>query len=299
VVIPELPEIETIVRDLRSVVMGRCISGMVVRPKAQHHLLKVNPYTFYEGTIGQEIQTVLRKGKYIIMPLENGNVMVFHLGMTGKLLVQTVPDLSFDERFNGEDAFDKHTHLVMELTDLYNVENDDLELCFNDVRLFGSIWLVENVDNIDTLDVPGLRELGPDALGISLQEFEQAVCNKRAVKSSLLDQNNLAGVGNIYADEACFIAKVHPATKGSALSMEQKLKLWFAVKTVLKEGIRYGGSSVSDYTTVDGNKGAYQEHHRVYGRFGQKCVECESAIRRIKVAGRSTHYCPSCQPKGD
>jgi formamidopyrimidine-DNA glycosylase len=295
---PELPEVETIVRDLRPAIMGRMISGMVIRPKAQKHLLQGSPFGFYEGTIGQEIQTVLRKGKYIILPLTNGNVIVFHLGMTGRLLVQPVPELTFDERFTGDDHISKHTHFLMELTELGENTGPDLELQFHDVRLFGAIWLVQNVQNIEQLDVPGLRDLGPDALGISLKEFEKITNTRRSVKSVLLDQASLAGVGNIYADEACFVAKVHPSAKGLSLTESQRMKLWFAVKTVLKEGIRYRGSSVSDYTTTDGAKGSYQEHHRVYGRAGKKCVECDNVIARVKVAGRSTHFCPSCQSKG-
>jgi len=164
--------------------------------------------------------------------------------------------------------------------------------------MFGKIWLVENAEDIENLEVPGLQDLGPDALGIELDDFKRAIRNKRAIKSSLLDQARLAGVGNIYADEACFAAKVHPSAKGINLSPEQLMELWFAVKTVLKEGIRYRGSSTSDYVSADGSKGSFQDHHRVYGRAGQKCVECGNNIARIKVSGRSTHFCPSCQSRG-
>ena len=294
---PELPEIETIVRDLRPAISGRIITAMVIRQKAEKHLLNNDPFTFYEGVIGQEISTVLRKGKYILLPLTNSNVIVLHLGMTGKLLLRPIPQVSFDDRFSGEENIDKHTHVMLELSDLYEEDREDLELAFNDVRLFGQIWLAQNVQNIEQIDIPGLRDLGPDALGVSLAEFQKIIRRKRNVKAILLDQANLAGVGNIYTDEACFVAKVHPAALGISLTEEQETKLWFAVKSVLKEGIHYRGSSVSDYTTTDGSKGSYQEHHRVYGKFGKKCVECESSIERIKVAGRSTHFCPSCQPK--
>lgn len=278
--------------------MGKLISGMVIRPKCQKHLLQTEAMHFYESIIGQEVQTVLRKGKYIILPLSNSNAIVFHLGMTGRLLLQPVPNVAFDERFTGEDHVDKHTHFLMELTDVSNPDAPDLELQFHDVRMFGAIWLAEDIQNIENLDIPGLRDLGPDALGISLQEFESFIKSKASVKSLLLNQNNLAGVGNIYADEACFLAKVHPSTRGEDLDVNQRMRLWFAIKTVLKEGIRYRGSSVSDYTTADGSKGSYQEHHRVYGKTGKKCVDCANMIQRTKVVGRSTHFCPSCQTKG-
>jgi len=297
VVIPELPEVETIVRDIRPHVIGRLITGMVVKGRAQTNILKTDADSFYQGVILQTIQTVIRKGKYIIMPLSNDNVLVMHLGMTGQLLLHEIPDsVNLEEHL---DRVDKHTHVILELMDQGDDHLSDIELHFRDPRMFGKIWLVENAEDINNLGVPGLRDLGPDALGIELEDFKKIMRNKKTVKSNLLDQSRLAGVGNIYADEACFAAKVHPAVKGIDLSPEQLMKLWFAVKSVLKEGIRSRGSSISNYTSVDGSKGSFQDHHRVYGRFGRKCVECASFICRTKVAGRSTHFCPSCQITDD
>lgn len=294
---PELPEVETIVRDLRPKIMGKMISGMVIRGTAEKRMLHTTPKHFYESTICHEIQTVLRKGKYIILPLSNGNVIVLHLGMTGRLLLQPIPELFFEEKFDGNSHFDKHTHFVLELTDVCGTGDPDLELRFHDIRMFGNIWLLEDVENIEELNIPGLKDLGPDALGITLGQFEQLTQTRRAIKAVLLDQENLAGVGNIYADEACFLAKVHPATPANLLSSEQRAKLWFSVKSVLKEGIKYRGSSTSDYTLSDGSKGSYQDHHRVYGKSGQKCVECGTTIERVKVAGRTSNFCPTCQPR--
>ncbi len=186
----------------------------------------------------------------------------------------------------------------MEFMDESGNDFPDLELHFNDVRLFGNIWLVENANDIENLGVPGLQELGEDALGISLHQFEEAVSSKRSIKTILLDQKKIAGVGNIYADEALFSAHIHPATQGASLTPNQISTLWFTVKSVLKQGIKYRGSSTSDYTTTDGSKGSFQDHYRVYRKTGQKCVDCNSVIERIKLAGRSTHFCPSCQPEG-
>ncbi len=185
---PELPEVETIVRALRPNIMGRIISGMVIRPKAQAHILQTTPQYFYEQTIGQTVTTVLRKGKYIILPLSNDNIIVFHMGMTGHLLLSEVPDVTFDIRFSGDKYVDKHTHFLMEFMDGSTDGLPDLELHFNDIRLFGNIWLVEDVQNIEEINVPGLKELGPDALGISLNKFEEAVSSKRSIKTILLDQ---------------------------------------------------------------------------------------------------------------
>ncbi len=290
---PELPEVETIVRDLRPAIIGKLITGLVLKASALSSTLRTSPEIFFQGIMNQSILTVLRKGKYIILPLSNDNVMVIHLGMTGKLLLRTPPDADFVDLLN-DNYLDKHTHVVIELADPSG-EDENIELHFNDVRLFGHIWLVEDVQNIEQLDVPGLSSLGPDALGISLSDFEKILESRRSVKAILLDQTKLAGVGNIYADEACFCAGVHPATRGVSLTEEQSGKLWFAVKTVLKQGIKYRGSSTSDYVAADGSKGSYQKLHRVYQKTGQKCVECEDTIKRIKLAGRSTHFCPSCQ----
>lgn len=294
---PELPEVETIVRELRPQIMGRMISGMVIRPKAQLHILQTSPQHFYECTVGQNVATVLRKGKYIILPLSNNNVIVMHLGMTGRLLLSEVPDVTFDARFTGDDYVDKHTHFLLEFMDESVTPLPDLEIHFNDVRLFGKIWIVEDAQDIDNLDVPGLRELGPDALGISLDDFEQVMKSKRAVKSILLDQKMIAGVGNIYADEALFHAGIHPATPGSSLTSKERDVLCLAIKFVLKQGIKYRGSSTSDYTATDGVEGTFQNYHRVYGKKGQECVNCGHVIERMKLIGRSTHFCPTCQPK--
>jgi formamidopyrimidine-DNA glycosylase len=279
--------------------MGRMITGLMVRASCYKGkgILRCQPQFFYENIILETIQAVIRRGKYIIMPLSSGNVLVFHMGMTGRLLLSEVPVMGFDERFSGENHVDKHTHLSIELMDQSAEDLPDLELRFHDPRMFGHIWMVEKPDNIERLNVPGLRDLGPDALDITLEQFTSLLrACKKTIKSFLLDQTKLAGVGNIYADEACFVAKVHPASITSKLSDIEVAKIWFAVKTVLKEGIQYRGSSTSDFTTIDGTQGSYQKKHRVYGKEGVACVECAKPIERIKIIGRSTHFCPSCQP---
>ena len=214
---PELPEVETIVRDIRPAIIGKMISGLVMRPKAQSSLMNVDAQTFYEYTMTQIVTTVIRKGKYIIIPLDNDAAIVMHLGMTGKLLIREVPEVSFDERFTSDNFVDRHTHFLMELTDPSG-EDEDMELHFNDVRLFGHIWLVPHLDDIDNIPIKGLAELGPDALGITIQEFSQIMRTRASIKSVLLDQKKIAGVGNIYADEACFSAGINPTRKGGSLS---------------------------------------------------------------------------------
>jgi len=292
---PELPEVETIVRDMRPAVIGKLIGGMIIRPACIKHMLKVTPDTFYENTIGQSITSVLRKGKYILLTLSNSSVVVLHLGMTGKLWLRPSVDASFEERLADGKLIDKHTHLIIELIDDTG-DAEDLELHFNDVRMFGNIWVSVDVRDVTTIDIPGLSELGPDALGITLDEFSKSVKIKRNIKSVLLDQRKIAGVGNIYADEALFSAGVHPLKSGLNLTEEEIAKLWLAVKYVLKQGIKYRGSSISDYTDTSGSIGSFQNYHKVYGKADQKCEECEDVVVRIKIGGRSTHFCPACQP---
>lgn len=294
VVIPELPEVETIVRDIRPLIMGRLISGMMIKNTAVTHLMNMSPQSFYEYTVTQVITTVIRRGKYIIMPLDNNAVIVMHLGMTGRILIGEVPDIPLDDRFTGDNYVDKHTHFLMELADPSG-EEDDIELHFNDVRLFGHIWLVPDAEDIEHLPIPGLETLGPDALGIELEEFNRIMRTRRKIKAVLLDQTKIAGVGNIYADEACFSAGVLPNRTGESLTKLERAKLWFAVKTVLKEGLKYRGSSVADYTDASGEAGTFQNHHRVYQKTGEPCKDCGTSIARVKLAGRSTHFCPSCQ----
>lgn len=298
---PELPEVENVVRDLRTSIMGRTITGLMVKTTCVEGILRTPARIFYDSVVLQTVQTVIRRGKYIIMPLSNNNVLVFHLGMTGQLLVSEVEDGDMMDRHLAIEDELAHCHLIFGLRDLgldtqSGFYASDVELSFCDPRRFGKIWLVENPDNIENLDVPGLKNLGPDALDISIEEFSSLTSKgSRTVKSFLLDQTKLAGVGNIYADEACFVAKVHPARAISSLDRLENAKLWFAVKTVLKEGIKYGGSSISDYTSIKGKKGSYQQKHRVYDKEGVPCVECSTPVQRTKIVGRSTHFCPSCQ----
>ncbi len=279
--------------------MGRVITGLIIKDSVHKNILKTTSMLFYQGVINESVLTVIRKGKYIIMPLSNNNVIVMHLGMTGSILIEEPPDLDFEERLEENVYIDKHTHLVMELIHPEDYDAPDVDLHFNDPRTFGKIWLVTDVQNINELDVPGLKDLGVDALGISLSEFETIMSSRRTIKAILLDQSKIAGVGNIYADEACFAAGIHPARKGCSLTSQELARFWFSVKTVLKLGIKYRGSSTSDYVTPDGTRGSFQDHHRVYGKSGNECCNCKTPIEKTKIAGRSTHFCPICQVKGE
>jgi formamidopyrimidine-DNA glycosylase len=257
---PELPEVETIVRELAPKIEGRHIlSAEVLHPRIARYCRE----DLAESVTGRRIEAVSRHGKFILIRLDRGWLTI-HLGMTGQLL--------FDTKSG------PHTRAVFRL--------DDSTLLYDDIRMFGSIeWGSEPVRT---------ARLGPDALaspGISA-----GLLRRRApVKAVLLNQSVFSGVGNIYADEALFRAGIHPRRRADRLSPARAAKLIDTVREVLAEAVEFRGSSVSDYVDTEGRRGSFQERHRVYGREGLPCVRCGGPIRRIVVAQRGTHYCPACQ----
>ena len=224
-----------------------------------------------EAAAGFRIDDLRRWGKHIVADLSRGRSrahLLIHLGMTGQLVL------------NGPQQ--KHTHVVFDL------EGGD-RLLYNDPRQFGRVQFATRL--------PGrLAELGPDPLEIDEKTFVGRLRARRAmVKALLLNQEFLRGLGNIYADEALFRAGVHPRAIGSRLRPERAARLYRAIRRVLREAIRAGGSSVSDYVDSEGRAGWFQFRHQVYGRTGQRCQECGVVIRRIVVGSRGTHYCVCCQ----
>ena len=261
---PELPEVETVARSIAHLVGRRIVS-------AEFRSLRIlrggDPDRMAAGLAGKRIAGVKRYGKFIVAPLEGGGYLLIHLGMTGRLLLGG--------------PIGKHTHAVLTL--------DEGVLLFDDSRQFGSFQLS------DEFPVRVAR-LGPEPLEISLDEFTAALKrHKTRVKPLLLNQRFLRGVGNIYADESLFRAKIRPRRSAASLSKEDLRRLYLAVQQVLKEAIKLGGSSVSDYVGADGEEGFFQLKHRVYGREAEKCLVCKTSVKRIVIAGRSAHYCPTCQ----
>jgi formamidopyrimidine-DNA glycosylase len=280
---PELPEVETVVRGLRAALPGRCIT--TVRLGKTDFI--DDPVALGERLPGRRILAVERIGKFIRVDLApvNGEQhpasqpagrlhLMVHLGMTGRLAVRS-PD----------EPVVPHTHGFFEL-------DDGRELRYTDIRRFGRIFLLH-----DSM-LPEFRSrLGQDALGISAREFSRRLAGRRArIKALLLDQKCLRGMGNIYADESLWRARIHPARLAARLSAGEMARLSQAIQRVLRAAIRLGGSSISDFLDAEGKPGSYQMRHRVYGREGQACFRCGSLIRRIIVAGRSSHFCPRCQP---
>jgi len=262
---PELPEVEHVVRALRRVIVGRTIVGSEVRlPKLIAPLL---PPAFSRKIRNANINGVARRGKFILIALDQGTLTV-HLGMTGKLLLE------------GEAG--EHTHGVFNL--------DDGMLLYHDPRQFGRIEFSEGPP-------PRVARLGPEPLEISFEEFRARLRRKTRMKALLLNQAFLAGLGNIYADESLFAAGIHPLAVADRLSAARAKKLYDAIRGILKHAIQLGGSSISDYVNGRGERGWFQMEHRAYGREGESCANCGRPIRKILVAQRGTHYCPHCQKK--
>ena len=281
---PELPEVETVARGLQESVAGRRI--LSVRLGKTDFI--DDPAAIEQHVPGRQIEAVERYGKFMLLRLsaranaggESGNgdgeaaSLLVHLGMTGQLAASAA-----------EEPSAKHTHVWFGL-------DDGRELRYTDPRRFGRMAYLTGA-----LLAEELTGFGADPLLVSVDEFTSRIRSRKAqIKALLLDQTVLRGVGNIYADESLWRAKIHPARRGAALSKKQAATLRKVLQDVLRKAILARGSSISDFLDAEGQPGEYQRHHRAYGREGKRCYRCRSAIRRVIVAGRSSYFCPKCQP---
>ncbi|MEM7115640.1 MAG: bifunctional DNA-formamidopyrimidine glycosylase/DNA-(apurinic or apyrimidinic site) lyase [Chloroflexota bacterium] len=270
---PELPEVETVVRALRQPLVGRIIQN--VRNYWPRHVATPSVAELQQRIHGRTIMAVNRRGKYLLFPLDDGQTLIVHLKMSGHLAV--VPN---------ETPPDKYAHTI------FGLDNNH-ELRFRDVRKFGKVYLVNDAQEI-------VGKLGPEPLEDDFTaEVLAARINgrKRALKPLLLDQTILAGVGNIYADEANFYAGLHPERRTNTLTPNEITALHGAIRKVLQLGIAREGASIDKYVKPDGSKGDMQNAVAVFRRTGQPCYHCETPITRIVLGGRSTHFCPQCQPE--
>jgi formamidopyrimidine-DNA glycosylase len=281
--VPELPEVETLAKGLQRTVVGQRILGIAL---GKTDFID-NADVLEDELIGRSIVRVERYGKFMLLrlsakPYENtGNyegALLVHLGMTGLLMPAgpTHPQL-------------KHTHVVMRLS-------DGRELRYVDPRRFGRMAYLSG--EVLTQE---LRRFGLDPLEMGWEEFVGRIHERNArIKALLLDQSVLRGVGNIYADESLWRARIHPAKTGCSLKLGDLKKLYVDLQKILRKAILLRGSSISDFLDVEGIPGEYQRHHRAYGREGEACFRCKTPIRRVIVAGRSSYFCPNCQkpPRG-
>jgi formamidopyrimidine-DNA glycosylase len=259
---PELPEVETVVRSVAPRICGQTITGIET---SESRIFRGQQSELRQSLPGQRIAAVDRWGKNILVRLDRHTLRI-HLGMTGKLLLPP--------------ARPTHPRATLVL--------DDTTLVFDDARQFGRFELLP--------DASESLLLGPDALSISLESFLSLLKQKRgAIKSVLMNQRILCGMGNIYTDEALFTARIHPLFPAYQVPRKKALALYEAMQALLREAIQAGGSSISDYVDASGTRGEYQDRHQVYGKEGAQCSRCGTAIQRIVVAQRGTHFCPRCQ----
>lgn len=275
---PELPEVETIARGLRASLPGRRILGAEVRHPA---VLIGSSAEFVEALQGLRIEAITRVGKFLVLHLEKGAnrlALIIHLGMTGQLVLS---------RPNAPTQ--KHTHLVLSL------DEPATELRYRDIRRFGRIRLLK-ADQVRDY----FAHLGQDPFEIKPEGLRARLRGRKAsIKSLLLNQTILRGLGNIYADESLFAAAIHPQRRGGRLTTDEVTRLLRAIRRVLGRAIAHRGSSVSNYITAEGGSGDYQRHHRVYRKRGQPCPRCRTLIERVLIAGRSSSFCPRCQPRSN
>lgn len=276
---PELPEVETIRRELEREVVGKRIKGVEVtglRSVRRHATKKA----FTSRLDGAKINSVERKGKYLILKLDTEDLLVIHLGMSGQLL-----------RAAGKDALDKHTHVVITFT-------QGGQLRFVDPRTFGEMF-VTTPDELNG-EVPEIASLGVDPVEepMSWQTFGHLLLrHPMKLKAFLMDQSILAGLGNIYSDEILFAAGLRYDRQSDSLSTQEMRRLYRSLVEILHDAIKYGGSSLADqpYLSLQGKPGEYQEHHKVYDREKQACRRCRAPIVKAKFQGRSTYFCEQCQ----
>ncbi len=275
---PELPEVETVRRQLDETIRGRTIEGVVV-----HDALLVSPGSpnaFRRAVQGRRVERLDRRGKYLVIPLDSGDTLVMHLRMTGRIHVA----------LDGRAPADKHRRARFTF-------DGGATLDFSDTRRFGRAWIIP----ADHPDPEGYwrAKLGVEPLGndFTAAAFAKLLARKStSIKAALLDQRLVAGVGNIYADEALFQAKVHPTREAGSLTAQEVSALRNAVRDRLRAGIRSGGASIDRYRDTLGETGSMQDILRVHLHEGDPCPECGAHVIKIRVAQRGTYYCPSCQP---
>ena len=272
---PEMPEVEIIRRYLDTQVAGKKIINLTIL------LPRMIKWPDVEGfralVTGRTIKGMNRRGKYLLMELDNASKVVFHLRMTGRLVYEPAGDTN-----------DHHARVIFHL-------QDGASLVYGDTRTLGTI---HGLKPQELGMLKGLAEMGPEPLSAEFTaEYLYQTVNQRkvAIKSFLLNQKYIGGIGNIYADEALFLAGIHPLRPANSLTQTECGKLWESVNKVIADGIADGGTTFRDYQNGEGGKGSHQEHLYVYGRKGEQCRSCGALLERIIVGGRGTHFCPHCQ----
>jgi formamidopyrimidine-DNA glycosylase len=289
---PELPEVEVTRRRIAPLLVGRRIREVATTPDSYFFLTR--PALLRRRLTGRSIESLSRHGKYLVGALDEGSRLVVHLGMTGQLfsdaatsvrLLSATARASLSPEEQMEFEPDAHTHLQL------GFEDAGPRIFLRDVRKFGKVLLLEPGERHPRLD-----RLGIDALDVDGDALFRATRKRQvAIKSLLLQQSVVTGVGNIYADEALFRAGVRPTRRAGKVTRAECGALADAIRAVLERSIETGGSSIRDYVAPDGSDGGYQDERRVYARAGDACDVCGGTIKKIVLGQRGTHYCPGCQ----
>lgn len=270
---PELPEVEVIARGLDGTLSGRTIASVGVPGLTR---LSEPAETLVPKVVGRTVRRAYRRAKVLLLELDNGSTLAFHLKMTGRVV------------HGGQRPADKHDRIFFHL-------DDGSLLSFADMRKFGYVrcFLRGELEQWDFL-----KRVGPEPLETSATELAERLKGRNtAIKGALLNQSVVAGVGNIYADEALFRAGIHPQTKAHRVGRERRVRLFEELQAVLRQAIAENGSSISDYVNARGDAGAFQNSFNVYGRKGEQCRHCSATLQAVTVAGRTSTFCPKCQRK--
>ena len=270
---PELPEVETIVRELRTLVVGRRVERVGVK---LNKIIKTGPRRLTRLLNGAEALGVRRLGKFLVFEFDQDRYLIVHLKMTGQFAWHDKPG-----------GWPKYVHVKIHF-------EDGSELLYRDVRQFGRFYGLNSEEYERWL---GKTELGPDPFQISTKDFTRRLLGRKGrIKPLLLNQAFISGLGNIYVDESLFAARIHPIVSAGTLNKAQAQGLHREVVRILKEAIDLRGSTVSNYKGLSGRSGEFQKFHKVYRRRGEGCVVCGHEIARMVVGGRGTYFCPACQP---
>jgi formamidopyrimidine-DNA glycosylase len=288
---PELPEVETIKRELNRKIKGKTLEKLWTdHPK----MVRDTSFDKLEKEVQKaKIVKVFRRAKNLFLELSNGKSLWIHLKMTGHLLFKSKNPTLRELNFLEKDRFNSYIHFIFHFT-------DGSQVAFSDLRKFGRIKLIKAKIS-EILKDPkkyGLEKNGPEPLSkkFSVQKLREILKKRnKAIKLILMDQSLLAGIGNIYASEILFHAKIKPTRKAGKLTKKEIKKLYISIKKILTRAIKNKGSSVNDYRDLSGKKGKFQNLLKVYGRTGKKCYSCGRIIKRIKQGQRSTFFCPCCQ----
>lgn len=270
---PELPEVETIRRDLEKELMGEKITAIDYKVP---NMLKPDPDTVLKNSVGKEVLSFSRVAKLLLINLKEGGHLAIHLKLSGQLFVKKETD-----------PIGKYTYVT------FHFDNGKV-IWFNEFRKFGYVLYIRDEGSLDTL----LKSYGPEPLTpqFSVEVFQKMLKKTtRPIKVVIMDQKKLAGVGNIYADEALWYSKIHPETKANKLTSKEVTDLFKNINFVISQGIEDRGTSVDTYLDGLGNKGGHDKNLQVFRKNGQPCPSCGTIIKKSRVGGRGTHYCPNCQ----